>query len=145
MTDSKHPSWRPLAISEVDKVIFTLRGECKKYDKKPLRPCCQGHPLESQNPSYLTSWLVLVFFFFFCVFVLVCLFVVVLMWHYTSVWPQQTVRSSCWSSMFNGIRPEPTNKRFNLAYLQIKYLISRKNSQIGTNMVQFGAFWSLIE
>ena len=26
----------------------------------------------------------------------------------------------------NGIRPEPTNKRFNSAYLEIKYLISRK-------------------
>ena len=28
--------------------------------------------------------------------------------------------------MFNGIWPEPTNKRFNSAYLQIKYLIFRK-------------------
>ena len=28
--------------------------------------------------------------------------------------------------MFNGIWSEPTNKRFNSAYLQIKYLISRK-------------------
>ena len=28
--------------------------------------------------------------------------------------------------MFNGIRLEPTNKRFNSAYLPIKYLISRK-------------------
>ena len=30
-------------------------------------------------------------------------------WHQsvsTAVWPQQTVRLSCWSSMFNGIRPE---------------------------------------
>ena len=44
----------------------------------------------------------------------------------TVLWPQQTVRSSCWSSMFNGIRPEPTNKRFNSAYLQIKFLICRK-------------------
>ena len=25
----------------------------------------------------------------------------------TILWPQQTVRSSCWSSMFNGIRPGP--------------------------------------
>jgi hypothetical protein len=37
----------------------------------------------------------------------------------TTVWLQQTVRSSCWSSMFNGIRPKPTNKRFNSAYLQM--------------------------
>ena len=44
----------------------------------------------------------------------------------TTVWLQQTVRSSCWSSMFNGIWPEPTNKPFNSAYLQIKYLILRK-------------------
>ena len=28
--------------------------------------------------------------------------------------------------MFNGIWPKPTNKLFNSAYLQIKYLISRK-------------------
>ena len=28
--------------------------------------------------------------------------------------------------MFNGIWPKPTNKRFNSAYLQIKYLISNK-------------------
>ena len=34
--------------------------------------------------------------------------------------------ASCFSSMFNGIWPEPTNKRFNSAYLQIKYLIFRK-------------------
>ena len=45
---------------------------------------------------------------------------------FTILWLQQTVRSSCSSSMFNGIRLEPTNKRFNLPYLQIKYLISRK-------------------
>ena len=44
----------------------------------------------------------------------------------TTVWLQQTVRSSCWSLMFNGIWPDPTNKRFNSAYLQIKYLIFRK-------------------
>ena len=36
------------------------------------------------------------------------------------------MRSSCSSSMFKGIRLEPTNKQFNSAYLQIKYLISRK-------------------
>ena len=35
----------------------------------------------------------------------------------TTVWLQQIVRSSCWSSMFNGIWPEPTNKRFNSEYL----------------------------
>ena len=28
--------------------------------------------------------------------------------------------------MFNGIRPKHTNKQFNSAYLQIKFLISRK-------------------
>ena len=28
--------------------------------------------------------------------------------------------------MFNGIRPEPTNKRFDSAYLQINFLICRK-------------------
>ena len=44
----------------------------------------------------------------------------------TILWPQQTVRSSCWSWMFNVIRPEPTDKRFNSAYLQIKFLFSRK-------------------
>ena len=40
----------------------------------------------------------------------------------TILWPRQTVRSSCWSPMFNGIRPEPTNKRFNSEYLQIIFL-----------------------
>ena len=40
----------------------------------------------------------------------------------TILWAQQTVRSSCWSSMINVIRPVSTNKRFNSAYLQIKYL-----------------------
>ena len=40
------------------------------------------------------------------------------------------MRLSCWSSMFNEIWPEPTNKRFNSAYLKIKYLISKKNSQL---------------
>jgi hypothetical protein len=44
----------------------------------------------------------------------------------TILWPQQTVRSSCGSSMFNGIGPEPTYKRFNSAYLQKKFLICRK-------------------
>ena len=36
----------------------------------------------------------------------------------TFVWLQQTVRSSCWSSHRMGISLEPTNKRFNSAYLQ---------------------------
>ena len=45
---------------------------------------------------------------------------------FTSVWPQQTVRPSCLSSMINEIRLEPTNKRFNSGYLQIKYPICRK-------------------
>ena len=31
----------------------------------------------------------------------------------TTVWLQLTVRSSCWSSMFNWIWPEPTSKRLN--------------------------------
>ena len=44
----------------------------------------------------------------------------------TILWLQQTVRSSCSTSMLNGIRLEPTNKRFNSAYLKIKFLISRK-------------------
>ena len=44
----------------------------------------------------------------------------------TMLWPQQTVQSSCWSSMLNGIRPEPTHKRFNSAYLQNKFPICRK-------------------
>ena len=44
----------------------------------------------------------------------------------TILWPQQTVRSSCWSSLFNGIRPQPTHKRFSSAYLQNKFLICRK-------------------
>ena len=44
----------------------------------------------------------------------------------TILWLQQTVRSSCLSLMFNEIRPERINKRFNSAYLQVKYLICRK-------------------
>ena len=44
--------------------------------------------------------------------------------HFTTVWLRQTVRSSCLSSMFNGIWPEPTNKRFNSAYLQIRVRFS---------------------
>ena len=70
--------------------------------KRPLR-LCMG------SSSKSGSWWVLMAFLFFHPF--------------TSVWPQQTVRSSCLSSMSNEIRPEPTNKRFNSAYLQIKYLI----------------------
>ena len=46
--------------------------------------------------------------------------------HHTILWPQQTVRSSCWSLMFNGIRPQPTHKRLNSAYVQHKFLICRK-------------------
>ena len=60
----------------------------------------------------------------------------------TSVWPQQTVRLSCWSSMFNGIRPEPTNKRFNSAYLQIWYLISRKIHSITFWLDKTFSCWS---
>ena len=33
MTDSENPRLRPLAIIEVDKVIFTVCGESKKYDR----------------------------------------------------------------------------------------------------------------
>ena len=36
---------------------------------------------------------------------------------YTALWPQQTVRLSCSSSMFNGIMLKPTNQQFNSAYL----------------------------
>ena len=36
----------------------------------------------------------------------------------TIVWPQQTVRSSCWSSHRMGISLQPTHKRFNSAYPQ---------------------------
>ena len=42
------------------------------------------------------------------------------------LWLQETVQSSCWSSMFNGIWPVPTKKQFNSAYFQNKVLISRK-------------------
>ena len=33
MTDSEHPSGRPLAVSEVDNVILTVCVESYKYDK----------------------------------------------------------------------------------------------------------------
>ena len=46
--------------------------------------------------------------------------------HYTIVWPQQTVRSSCWSSHRMGISLQPTHKRFNSAYLQNEFVIRRK-------------------
>ena len=52
---------------------------------------------------------------------------------HTILWLHQTMRPSCSSSMFNGIRLEPTNKRFNSAYLHSKYLISRK--------IQSNALW----
>ena len=45
---------------------------------------------------------------------------------HTTLWATQSVRSSCWISMFNGIRPEPTDKRLNSASLQIYFLICRK-------------------
>ena len=35
----------------------------------------------------------------------------------TIVWPQQTVRLSCWSSQRMVISLQPTHKRFNSAYL----------------------------
>ena len=41
----------------------------------------------------------------------ICMYITVQYYNCTGttiVWPQQTVRSSCWSSMFNVIRPEPT-------------------------------------
>ena len=44
----------------------------------------------------------------------------------TILWPQQAVQLSCWSLMLNGIRPQPTHKRFNSACLQNKFLICRK-------------------
>ena len=62
----------------------------------------------------------------------------------TSVWPQQAVWSSCWSSMFNGIRPVPTNKRFNSAYLQIKYLICRKIHSNTVRLDKTFYWWSQV-
>ena len=47
-------------------------------------------------------------------------------WQCTTVWLQQTVRLFCWSSMFIGIWPKPTNKWFISAYLKIKYLKKKK-------------------
>ena len=44
----------------------------------------------------------------------------------TILWLQQTVRLSCSSSMYNGIKLEPPKKRFNSAYLQIKYFFVEK-------------------
>ena len=44
---------------------------------------------------------------------------------FTFVWVQQTVRSSYWSCHRKGISLEPTNKRFNSAYLQNEFVISR--------------------
>ena len=44
----------------------------------------------------------------------------------TVLLPQQTMRSSCWSSMFNEIRLEPTNKRCNSVYLQLNFLFVEK-------------------
>ena len=44
----------------------------------------------------------------------------------TILWLQQTARLSCWSSMVKGIWPVPTNKWFNSAYLENKFLISGK-------------------
>ena len=49
-------------------------------------------------------------------------------WSNTIVWPQQTVRSSCWTSHRMGISLRPTHKRFNSAYLQSLFHICRKFS-----------------
>ena len=40
--------------------------------------------------------------------------------------PQQTVRSTCCSSMFNGIRPEPNNKQFIQHTLKLNILCVEK-------------------
>ena len=58
MTDYEHPSWRPLAISEVDKVIFTVCRESKKYDKNNSDRLARAIHLKPQNLSYPNSWLV---------------------------------------------------------------------------------------
>ena len=42
------------------------------------------------------------------------------------LWPQQKVRSSCWSSMFNGIRPEPTNNGFIPNTFKLDFLFVEK-------------------
>ena len=68
MTDSEHPSWRPLAINEVNKVIFTVCGDSKKYDKNNSDLLARAIHLKPQNLSHPKSWLVVVEFF-------VCLFV----------------------------------------------------------------------
>ena len=74
MTDSDHPSWRPLAISEVDKVIYTLSGENLKYDKNYWDLPARAIPLWPQNLSYPSSWLVVVeVFVWLCVCLSVCL------------------------------------------------------------------------
>ena len=44
---------------------------------------------------------------------------------YTFVWVQQTVKSSYWSCHRKRISLEPRNKRFNSAYLQNEFVISR--------------------
>ena len=62
----------------------------------------------------------------------------------TVLWPQQTVRSSCWSAMFNGIRPERTNKWLNSAYLQIKFVIRRKIHSNTVWLDQTFSCWSQV-
>ena len=89
MTYSELPSWCPLELSEGDKVIFTVCGGSKIYDKNNLGLLGWAIHLKPQNLSYLNSQLVEVVVFvclwvFYCVYVsgfvclLVCLSVYVL-------------------------------------------------------------------
>ena len=53
--------------------------------------------------------------------------------------------SSCWSLMLNGIRPEPTRKRFNSAYLQNNFLIYRKKIHSNTFWLdKTFSYWSQV-
>ena len=89
MTYSEVPSWCPLELSEGDKVIFTVCGGSKIYDKNNLGLLGWAIHLKPQNLSYLNSQLVEVVVFVFvslfivymwvgCVCLLVCLSVYVL-------------------------------------------------------------------
>ena len=58
MTYSELPSWCPLELSEGDKVIFTVCGGSKIYDKNNLGLLGWAIHLKPQNLSYLKSQLV---------------------------------------------------------------------------------------
>ena len=70
MTYSEHPSLCPLAISEVDKVIFTVCRKSKKYDKNNSDRLTRAVHLKPQNLSYPNSWLVVMKAL--CLFVFLC-------------------------------------------------------------------------